>query len=433
MLKCIVPTNYDDTGDDSNDNNINMIQHKSFSNGLGIGKLNPYYYKAQGVINSSPHDVSITTLVTPNRFHALMRLAHHYQGPISAVLHINNNQSDQLKDVLKQLNQYYYPEQQSDDDHLHDANDFKAAALSLRRFVDIHLLIDDYERQFNMWRNIARMYARTDYILMLDVDFLVSPTIRQILLTLPPKILDRVRQSHAALVIPAFEELEEKEENKKKKKNKKKTTSHHKKKHHSHQHHKRQEINNNDNNNNDNQDHKNYEKGIFFPASKKELIQYVKKRKVDMFHKSWARGHAPTNYTRWYQSAKHDKITDYNYSYEPYVIFKNDPSIPWCDERFIGYGANKAACHFELYISGLVYYVLPDHYVVHQYHPYPEQTRSNERALNRDLYTHFREEVCIKYARSMIARNEWNTKKASNIKRECRKIKEFNHFIHSKE
>ncbi|CAO3616073.1 unnamed protein product [Cunninghamella blakesleeana] len=206
----------------SDDENMNhSIQEKSFSNGLGFEKINPYYYKAQSVINSSPHDVSITTLVTPNRLKTLMRLAHYYQGPISAVLHINKK-DDQLNDIIHQLNQYYYhdnyDEQQQDDDV--DDKDEKEIILSLKRFVDIHLLIDDYERQFNMWRNIARMYARTDYILMLDVDFLASPTLRQVILTLPPKIMDLVRQSHAALVIPAFEQLEEKNKNKKEKKRK---------------------------------------------------------------------------------------------------------------------------------------------------------------------------------------------------------------------
>lgn len=37
-----------------------------------------------------------------------------------------------------------------------------------------------------------------------------------------------------------------------------------------------------------------------------------------------------------------------------------------CDERFVGYGGNKAACLFELYISGVSFYVLVDDFLIHQ-------------------------------------------------------------------
>lgn len=49
-----------------------------------------------------------------------------------------------------------------------------------------------------------------------------------------------------------------------------------------------------------------------------------------------------------------------------------------CEERFTGYGANKAACLFEIYISGVDYYVLADHFLIHQSHKYEEQARKEE-------------------------------------------------------
>lgn len=53
-------------------------------------------------------------------------------------------------------------------------------------------------------------------------------------------------------------------------------------------------------------------------------------------------------------------------------------SITRCDERFIGYGANKAACLYELYLSGIDYWVLPDDFLIHQTHFYPESARKKE-------------------------------------------------------
>ena len=49
-----------------------------------------------------------------------------------------------------------------------------------------------------------------------------------------------------------------------------------------------------------------------------------------------------------------------------------------CDERFAGYGGNKAACLFEMYLSGVSYYVLSDHFLIHQSHKYEEEARREE-------------------------------------------------------
>ena len=49
-----------------------------------------------------------------------------------------------------------------------------------------------------------------------------------------------------------------------------------------------------------------------------------------------------------------------------------------CDERFVGYGGNKAACIFEMHLSGVDFYVLSDHFIVHQNHMYEEVVRKLE-------------------------------------------------------
>lgn len=231
-------------------------------------------------------------------------------GPISAAIHVNDDDSKQ--EVLDELHAVY----QSNPD--------------MQSYVDIHLMLDNFDRQFNLWRNVAKFFARTDYIMMLDVDFHLCTNFRQRIRN-DPKIMSLLDSGTAALVVPAFEYVA----------------------------------------GDDGLDWRT------FPTSKSNLLQEVESGKLDMFHKSWLRGHGSTNYTKWYTSDDLYKVTDYNFSYEPYIIYKKEGS-PWCSERFIGYGANKAACLYEIYISGIDYWVLPDDFLIHQTHEYPEATRRKE-------------------------------------------------------
>lgn len=72
-------------------------------------------------------------------------------------------------------------------------------------------------------------------------------------------------------------------------------------------------------------------------------------------------------------------------------------NISRCDERFVGYGGNKAACVFEMYLSGVSLHVLADHFIIHQNHLYEEMARKNERRYNRKVYSDFKEELCFRY------------------------------------
>ncbi|CAO3652862.1 unnamed protein product [Cunninghamella echinulata] len=334
-----------------------LLMSKIFSDAMGPSDLKPYYFKAKKPVN--PKDITLCTLVTRNRFPVLSRLATHYQGPISAAIHINDDETKQ--EVISELHDYF------------DKN------RDMQQYVNIHLIIDTFDRQFNMWRNVAKFFARTDYIMMLDVDFHLCTNFRQRILN-NPQWMAMLDAGRTALVVPAFEYLLQ----------------------------------------DDGLDAKT------FPTTKQELLQLVEDEKIDMFHKSWLNGHGSTNYSKWYQTNDPSlyEVTDYNYSYEPYVIFKRQGS-PWCDERFIGYGANKAACLYEIYLSGIDYWVLPEDFLIHQTHAYPESTRRKERQYNRKLYSNFREELCLRYSRKFFASGEWETSVADNLKTECQKIRGF--------
>ncbi|KAI8987266.1 glycosyl-transferase for dystroglycan-domain-containing protein [Mycotypha africana] len=326
---------------------------------MGPSKVIPYYFKASE--NFDHEEITMATLVTYNRFKVLARLASHYRGPISVALHVNDDE-DKYQIIS-------------------DLHDLFAENEDMRRYVDLHLVVDKFDRQFNMWRNVAKFFARTDFIMMLDVDFYLCTDFRESLKK-EPELMNILRAGKGAIVVPAFEYINEADG----------------------------------------------EDWNVFPTNKKDLLVDVKADRLDMFHRSWTRGHGSTDYEKWYKSTKPYKVTDYNYSYEPYVIFKKE-GTPWCDERFVGYGANKAACLYEIYLAGIDYWVLPSDFLIHQTHHYPEDTRAKERTYNKKLYDYYREEACLRYARLMIANNEWNTAKSENLKNECGRLRGFNDVI----
>jgi glycosyltransferase-like protein LARGE len=201
----------------------------------------------------------------------------------------------------------------------------------MQKYVDVHLIIDNFDRQFNMWRNTAKLFTRTDYLMMLDVDFHLCTDFRKTIWE-NSDIADRLRQGKTALVVPAFEYLNQK----------------------------------------DGMDFRT------FPKIKQGVIKEVQDlQKLDSFHSSWVQGHGSTNYSKWYTADEMYPVSEYDFAYEPYVIYKKE-GTPWCDERFIGYGANKAACLYEIFISGVDFWVLPNDFLIHQSHKYAEHDRTRE-------------------------------------------------------
>ena len=81
--------------------------------------------------------------------------------------------------------------------------------------ADIHLVISPFPRAFNTWRNLARLFARTLYILLLDVDFAICTDWRASVSVLlrdgENELGRRVRGGIAALVLPAFEYVKQAE------------------------------------------------------------------------------------------------------------------------------------------------------------------------------------------------------------------------------
>jgi len=321
----------------------------------------PFYYRATGSFDQE--DITITTLVTSNRFQVFSRLVERYQGPISVAIHVRNTTED-IHALFDSLHALYI------------------SSPTMSANVDVHLIVDSFDRQFNSWRNLARLFARTDFVMMLDIDFSLCTDFRSAIRQ-SPAVMEKLREGHSAFVIPAFEYTKYVEGTNESK----------------------------------------------FPRAKEELLPLVKSSKIRMFHSSWIPGHNSTNYERYYAARPGEvyKVDRYQSAYEPYVVFKKE-GPPWCDERFVGYGGNKAACLFEMYLSGISYYVLADHFIIHQNHLYEETARRNERKFNRKVYTDFKEEACIRYLKSFHDYGLLNTTLGFNVQEECKKVKGMARF-----
>jgi glycosyltransferase-like protein LARGE len=182
-----------------------IFHSKAFANSLQPMRIIPYLYRASDISDS--RDVTVTTLISLDRFDRFSRLVHQYRGeplipsmyaflnilgPISVSVHVKNT-TIHLQELLTDLHNMY------------------SSSPLMAAFVDVHLIIDSYDRQFNTWRNVARLYARTDFVMMLDVDFYLCTNFRSAIRQ-SPVVLDMLQNGHTAFVVPAFEYLDEEQE-----------------------------------------------------------------------------------------------------------------------------------------------------------------------------------------------------------------------------
>lgn len=153
----------------------------SFGSSLQPSKVIPYYYRATEPDRPdfNTEDITITTLVTSNRFTVFERLVERYQGasfcilatvrvsveqpltrssityagPVSATVHLTRGKAED--EMLRALDKLY------------------TGSPVMRKYVDVHLVYDSFDRQFNMWRNVAKFFARTE-VRRLDEGYMVT-------------------------------------------------------------------------------------------------------------------------------------------------------------------------------------------------------------------------------------------------------------------
>ena len=243
--------------------------------------------------------------------------------------------------------------------------------------ADIHLIIDDLPIQFNLWRNIARLYSPARSVLALDVDFFPDKDLHSFILRNWEALLERMVSQKIAFVVPTFEFADVAPLSP-------------------------SFIDAEDAN-------------PSLPETKEDVVAMVSRGELQMFHQTWFHGQGHTNYTRWLSlppnpskgKGRKDELSlsypvrTYHFKYEPYVLVPQE--APFCDERFLGYGSNKCACIYELKAAGFSFNVLPTSFVIHRPHPSGADrregtgAREKENQENMDTMRRFIKDMELKY------------------------------------
>jgi hypothetical protein len=247
---------------------------------------------------------TVATHLTADRLPALARLCTRWPGPLSAALHWDPVRDGDAGALRARVTL---------------AVRGGACALSVHVVADSHPVV-----QLNLWRNVARYYAATPYVLTLDVDMLPDPGLWAALDGARDRWVSWLQQGRV-LVVPAFEAVGDRGDDD--------------------------------------------DAGDSYPATQAELLARWDAGAVRMFHADWHHGHGHTNYTHWRTAAAPYRPRTYHFKWEPYVVV--GPDAAWCDEGFVGYGSNKCACTVELWMAGAEFWVLPHHFLMHQPHPPP--------------------------------------------------------------
>lgn len=338
---------------DENENkqqNGNQFQNVTSCNGIKPGpnqKLRSFLYFLDFNHDPSPYDVTLTVHLSLDRLLALDQLAGNWLGPISVAIYMAEVETSLLVSSIK--------------------NSFNLAG---RTNIGYHLVFRDegFNYPINKLRNVALKNALTDYVLIIDIDFLPSLNLYEYLKSVLSEMSNRGIEDHdrdilqdTALVIPAFETLQYK---------------------------------------------------FQFPNNKAELINQLNLGSITTFRAQiWPKGHSPTDFSRWKVATKPYRV-DWKPDYEPFVV-TNREALRF-DERFVGFGWNKVESIMELAASGYQFIVLPEPFLVHKIHSESYDILNHRLSIKYRLcITHlkrtFQNELSMRYPdfSKNISYSEW--------------------------
>ncbi|CAG8652094.1 3313_t:CDS:2 [Funneliformis mosseae] len=345
----------------NNSNRFSKMHSKTSK--LFTDGLYPYYYHAEHTPELD--DVTIATFVSQQGFDDLIRLAEVWQGPISAILHVPTKTLDDTDPSIVNILATY--------------NDLYKRNAFLKQHVDIHLItgpvsnnVSILPRPTNFHLNVARLFARSEFVLFLDQDTWPTQRARKILRKHKSLLLQ-----NDILVLPSFTFTE-------------------------------LSISND------------------FPRSFEELTKLVKRNYMGLIDDGWSLNKGPTSYENWLKKSIYN-ISEYDIHYQPNFVVKRGSVIPWCTERFDNFEHSKAACLFQMYISGSKLWVIPEafsikyHYNRHSYLLKAVESKW-EKTIKDRMYAKFLREACIHHARILDSLGDWSTPKANHVKQQCDRI-----------
>ncbi|CAH1783095.1 unnamed protein product [Owenia fusiformis] len=292
------------------------------------------------------HMLSLVTLVTQlsmDRLNIAAEILQNWDGPISLAIYVPAGDSN---------NQWK-------EQYVHK----KLQGIKIGPHCDVTVMYGihpDERYPINMLRNAAVRSVRTEYMFLVDADFLPSPNFQEIFdMTLKANFKKRSHESFdkTAFVVPAFEYMEDPEPTDP------------------------------------------------LAHSKAELLEIVlnEQSNIEVFRiLESPDAHKPTDYQRWYTNSKIYRIKNYQDKYEPYVVLRKNDKVPLYDERFDAYGMNKVSFIMELKAAGYEFLVLPDSWAIHLPHmPTPFNfaflNSPLERLRNRVLRFEFNADLSRKY------------------------------------
>ena len=285
--------------------------------------IQPHYFGPPN--NFDTKDVSIMTQITMDKFERVLDLHSRWNGYMSVAVYLTAPYQDDLN-LLKQLR----------NQHFHNNPN-----VSFHLVLHEGTYIGDYP--INVMRNVAMDYAVTDYVFMLDVDFIPSPDTHANMLRYIQYSKTKNWNHKIALIVPAFEREIQRHEN---------VTIHQ------------------------------------LPTTKKELVRLLNddSSQYFTFHRQYSPGHGPTNYPKWYAVQRKTYSIDYQLYYEPYVMVNRaaaNGTLPRFFEGFTGFGRNKQSWIEELAAAGYQFKVMPNSFLIHINHHYGAYV-GGMRAMSQD-------------------------------------------------
>jgi hypothetical protein len=271
--------------------------------------------------SSGEYDVTLTTHLDYNRLSLLERILETWDGPASVAIHLSDYQVEGVVSFL-----------------------LNSKSLQHRLNVTYHLLfIVGPSYPPNHARELAHRFVSTPFMFILDVDFISSLCLYDILKKkLKANVFENMDKK--AIVVPAFES---------------------------------------DNTN------------FIVPHRKSEMIGLYERGTVRQFHLNvFKKGHDSTDYQKWISATNTYSVT-WKDLYEPYYLLKT--SVISFDHRFVARFCDKSSHSIELHMAGYEFIVFPDAFVVHLPHRKSTQNMYRLKKCNNEWYKNWIEEKRTQY------------------------------------
>jgi len=341
----------------------------------GEYKLVNFFLEAQKKPKSR-NDVALVTHCTVNRLHHIAELSERWQGPMSVAVFTPESETSLAMELILRMYHCVPSIKQNVSIHLvfplthppkaipstisqQDYSCESETALYIEKMPNTkNYALGRLKYPNNLLRNMALNNARTEYVMVVDVDMLPSTNLHENFVNFAIqhslKADNSVLDHKTVLVVPAFE----------------------------------------------------IQNSVPIPQDKSKLLELWNQRLVRPFYQElcW-KCQRHTEYESWRNLTVSTFEVGYEVGWkdpwEPFYIAAR--SVPLYDERFKQYGFNRISQVCELHFAGYRFSVLNNAFLVHRGFKTQEGfhlSKDVEQERNRLLFRQFKEELKIKYPES---------------------------------